>query len=537
MPYELPMRVRDGEQSTMEDAVPVDAVGRRIVCDEERATVRYVGTVTATKGMWLGVEWDNPERGKHDGSHQGVGYFTCRHPTGGSFVRPKKASFGVDYLTALRLRYEKEREGEEITISSRTLEMVGFQKLTKEQRVENLKEVALRHCEIWGTASGTEIRKTTPDVELLDLSQNLLSSWEALAAITEQLKELRTLQLGYNRLTVPSDSSTLTHAFPNLRVLALAGCAITWPEVLQCACMWPRVEELYLSENNITELQRPVDVLQSLTHLDLSNNSITSETLTEIGHLPRLVTLNLTNTGLTVIEFNDVPPGSKTAMFPALQKLSLMDNKIAEWRVVNELEKLASLVHLILQRNPVMDGERNPQTARQLVIARVGQLLQLTGSEIHSTDRRGAELDYIKTFGMQWLASGGHWEPEKNHPSADFTTQHPRYLTLIQKYGAPEESELKPEIPFALKNQLLTLTFVCPDDMDRKPIQKKLPCSMVVQKVKGLLHRLLKLPGAELRLSYTCSRMEGIEIEIDNDLKTMQFYSVEDGDSVLVRWS
>ena len=49
---------------------------------------------------------------------------------------------------------------------------------------------------------------------------------------------------------------------------------------------------------------------------------------------------------------------------------------------MNELEKLASLVHLILQRNPVMDGERNPQTARQLVIARVGQLLQLTGSEV-----------------------------------------------------------------------------------------------------------------------------------------------------------
>lgn len=57
-----------------------------------------------------------------------------RHPTGSSFVRPKKVSFGVDYVTALRQRYEKEREGEEFKISSVTLVMVGFQKLSEKQR-------------------------------------------------------------------------------------------------------------------------------------------------------------------------------------------------------------------------------------------------------------------------------------------------------------------------------------------------------------------------------------------------------------------
>lgn len=29
-------------------------------------------------GLWLGVEWDEPDRGKHDGSHDGVQYFSCR---------------------------------------------------------------------------------------------------------------------------------------------------------------------------------------------------------------------------------------------------------------------------------------------------------------------------------------------------------------------------------------------------------------------------------------------------------------------------
>ncbi|GLD71275.1 tubulin-specific chaperone E isoform X1 [Lates japonicus] len=71
-----------------EPEVPEDAVGRRVSCGGERATVRYVGPVPPTAGLWLGVEWDNPDRGKHDGSHEGVQYFTCRHTKGGSFVRP-----------------------------------------------------------------------------------------------------------------------------------------------------------------------------------------------------------------------------------------------------------------------------------------------------------------------------------------------------------------------------------------------------------------------------------------------------------------
>jgi dynactin complex subunit len=40
--------------------------------------VRYVGAVPPAAGTWLGVEWDEPSRGKHDGSHAGVRYFSTR---------------------------------------------------------------------------------------------------------------------------------------------------------------------------------------------------------------------------------------------------------------------------------------------------------------------------------------------------------------------------------------------------------------------------------------------------------------------------
>lgn len=514
-----------------EPEVPVDAVGRRVSCGKERATVRYVGPVPPTAGLWLGVEWDNPERGKHDGSHEGVQYFTCRHPNGASFVRLAKASFGVDYLTAVREQYLINKEevlSEEISISCKQLEWGGI----KERSFESLQSLSLSHTEVNGPSADGEIRKTTPNIQWLNMSQTLLSCWEDVAAITQQLEHLERLDLSCNRLSLPSDPSAHHLAFCSLKVLVLNSCELTWPQILECAPMWPQLEGLSVEDNNITELQRPEGVLQALTTLSLCTNPLVQDTVLSLSALPRLEQLNLSTTGLSDIGFEDAAPGCQTAMFPALKNLNLDHNNISQWCVVNELSKLPSLVQLSCRNTRLVSSDGNRKTANQMVIAKLGQLVILNGCEIQSEDRRGAELDYIKMFGDEWLKAGG-----RSQPSTQFTCQHPRYQSLIDKYGAPDEGELKKPEPFALKNQLLKITFVFPDDAGRKPIEKKLPASMEVQKVKGLLYRLLKVPAADLRLTYTSPKMVGTEFEIDSDLKTLQFYSIEDGDQVLVRWS
>nr|KAF6400071.1 tubulin folding cofactor E [Molossus molossus] len=122
----------------MNDMLPSDVIGRRVAVNGERATVRFYGTVPPVAGLWLGVEWDNPERGKHDGRHEGTVYFKCSHPTGGSFIRPSKVSFGVDFLTALRNRYEDGPEEcgkkEIVTIGKKPVETIGFDSVIKKQR-------------------------------------------------------------------------------------------------------------------------------------------------------------------------------------------------------------------------------------------------------------------------------------------------------------------------------------------------------------------------------------------------------------------
>lgn len=52
--------------------------GKRLSFSAQLCTVRYHGPVAGTTGPWLGVEWDDPTRGKHNGSHQGTKYFTCK---------------------------------------------------------------------------------------------------------------------------------------------------------------------------------------------------------------------------------------------------------------------------------------------------------------------------------------------------------------------------------------------------------------------------------------------------------------------------
>ncbi|NXA39032.1 KI13A protein, partial [Eudromia elegans] len=67
------------------------AVGEQVcVGSNKMGTVRYIGTVDFSAGIWIGVEL-NVQLGKHDGTVKGREYFQCK-PRHGIFVRPGRLS-------------------------------------------------------------------------------------------------------------------------------------------------------------------------------------------------------------------------------------------------------------------------------------------------------------------------------------------------------------------------------------------------------------------------------------------------------------
>ncbi|EUB61737.1 CAP-Gly domain-containing linker protein 4 [Echinococcus granulosus] len=66
-------------------------VGMQVLCTGELGTLRYIGPVDFTDGLWLGVELRGPH-GRHDGAVAGRRYFNCA-PNHGVLVRPSRVTF------------------------------------------------------------------------------------------------------------------------------------------------------------------------------------------------------------------------------------------------------------------------------------------------------------------------------------------------------------------------------------------------------------------------------------------------------------
>lgn len=80
-------------------------IGCRVKCNDDLATVKFIGEVQGYKGIWYGVEWDEPTRGKHDGCVDGIQYFKTSKPGAGSFIRPNKVATFKTCADAIRQYY------------------------------------------------------------------------------------------------------------------------------------------------------------------------------------------------------------------------------------------------------------------------------------------------------------------------------------------------------------------------------------------------------------------------------------------------
>ncbi|EZA50346.1 hypothetical protein DMN91_003520 [Ooceraea biroi] len=519
-------------------------IASRIECDGYHGTLKYVGPVGDTKGEWLGIDWDDLTRGKHNGTYQGIEYFQARHSTSGSFIRPGKAKFGISCPKAIEMRYgliNDEFAGinrDEISslrkeINAPFLELVGFSKVNRKQsKFDELKIVWLREQYVSDAGKPGELKNLCPNIEELDISKNLINSWKIVIEICSQLHLLVRLNVSENYLPI-KDVTRWKDLFATVKHLTLARMNYNWSDIQQCISMFPSIEELSISFNVvkiIEDIPANTNLIKIVT-LILEGNLISSwDEILKLGFLPCLEYLNLNLNKLDNIRFPSptLTNDAKTALFPSLRQLHISENHISEWESISELDKLLNLEDLKFRENPILKNE-TAETARQLIIARIAKLQMLNSIKICNKERRGAEYDYLKLYLPKWSETENN--PEKR---ISFVNEHPRYPTLVDKYGTADIPSTKPKIEMI--SNVITVEFLCPDD-PRQPrgIKRKLLKDMEVQKMIGLAQRLFKTGGKIPVLSFISQNLSN-EILLDKPLQKLNYYSMQDGDQVLVRW-
>lgn len=152
-------------------------------------------------GTWLGIEWDDGLRGKHNGMVDGKRYFQTRLPTAGSFIRPGKLGPCATLEDAARERYLNYdsknvdtsliREAQ-ASMQASLFEVVGMDKIARKQsKFEQLSEVSVDETPV--NAAG--YLKDLSQLTTLNVSHTLIWNWEIVASITQQLPLLNSLNL------------------------------------------------------------------------------------------------------------------------------------------------------------------------------------------------------------------------------------------------------------------------------------------------------------------------------------------------------
>lgn len=520
----------------MADTTSGKVEGTRVICDGEYGTIKYFGEVPPSTGLWYGVEWDVDGRGKHSGEHEGVKYFTCSRPGSGSFIRAKKLDFGVDVVTALERKFSELHSKEQFSEFDAVYHVGKNESGAFEEQLKWLERISLRGTNVSrGSADGKRLGLVAPNIVALDLSNTLLSDWQEVVKIINELPcltELNVSGLHLKNSNFDQEKNKL-QTLP-VKTLVVNSMHLNWQQVLTLSLTFSGLHQLHASFDNINDLKfGDVSSLNCLYKLSLEGNNLSSwDDVVLLHELPCLEILILSENPLGNVSF----PGEvneATDVFSKLKSLSLMKTMVSNWSCVDQLNRLQALEMLALKYCPLVSGV-SQYDARQELIARVARCSTLNGSDVTIKERKAAERAYLKKYGQEWLASGGNTGTAKMQVDSNILMKHPRYMFLLKVHGVPDGIGTSSASTNALKSSLIVVTIKCVNDQDRQPITKKLPATMTISKLKGLLQRIFKVPPTNQVLSYVDPNDH--EVQLDDDLRPLSFYSVGSGDTIHLKW-
>ncbi|WPG99712.1 Hypothetical protein R9X50_00253100 [Acrodontium crateriforme] len=492
-------------------------LNQRLSLKNQTCTVRYVGPVVDKAGEWLGVEWDDPTRGKHNGEHAGTKYFECLSSSGtaASFLRPNQQwDESRTFLQALRAKYVERgsnSNSEIVYISGKQAEEIGFDKFAKRQaalrgiHVLVLDRMRIRHPLTPKDAvdDREKISEVCAGITDLDIRYNLFESFEEIIDLCARLPKLRSLTLDGNRFTVSGDySARLT----GIRNLSVSNTLLGRFEVSSLVSHHISGVGTLVATNNEWRDTDSITgtILPDVHTLDLSDNCFTSLSGTRgfLGGDVRSIILK-NNMITEVIEEAAMPVQSSA--FSKLEELDLSRNSITSLNFFDDLSKhFPALRHLRVTGNPLYNemksADNKPLTSDDgymLTIARLPHIDTLNYSKVTDKERLNAEAYYLKQIAIELSLA-----PKTCEQS--ILQNHPRWNYLCEEYGPPDiarKTDQNAEDPNIIAARLLTVEFQYAVDDKVLNWTEELPKSLNIYTVLGVVGKRLGAMPLSLNLT------------------------------------
>jgi hypothetical protein len=407
------------------------------------------------------------------------------------------------------------RASQPIKFNGKVAEEVGFDKIRKQlAQLEELKFVILDGLRMWRPdvrsserpkgeqnwpEGANDIKQACPKTIELDLSRNLIEEWREVAAICEQLDQLRSLRVDGSRFRDSSlseiERERCLRIFANIRTLKLEDDLLPWEELASITHQFSSLTTFSASSNFYSSLTSHV-LNSTIIDLTLEENLLPSlsvlEPLTKMPNLQRLV--------LKSNKISEI--GSPAPSFPAtLKEVDLSFNKITTWSFIESLAHVfPGLTSLRVSHNPLYDALQAPDGRRltaddgyMLTLARLGNLKTLNHSPISDKERLNAESYYLSL-----IAKEVQFAPENLRDQ--ILASHPRYKWLCEEYGEPDIERKRNAVnPNSLAARLLRIKFYLASDKG-KVHEVEIPMSCTAYTVLGVVGKQFGVMPMDCRL-------------------------------------
>lgn len=421
-------------------------VDKRLSYSGYLCTIKYIGQLPQwskdlakdPEFFAIGVEWDNPTRGKNNGTLNGISYFkTADNLNSGSFIKSTKKDDGYrTFIDALEYQYgngdsinqmlndqeiieqsessneisnfnSKDSNNEIIKFGNKIVESYGFEKFSKYQsNFKNLELISLDFKLINNNISSSSslnlrnLNKILPNLIELHLNYNLFNDFKIIINLLKNLPNLNKLSLNGNKFNINSSIKINELKFNNLKILNLNSCFNSNNDIKflnsNILIYFPNLIELNLSNNNFTNELNNNFNFNSNFNFNYNLNLLTLDlSFNKFKNLKFLSNFNCDIKSLNISN-NLIQLNNSGLHINSINKIDLSNNQINSWTEINSIcEILPNLINLKIEPNPLMNSQSIDLNLIQLIGRLNSKIQYLNGSLINLTERKTFELYFI----------------------------------------------------------------------------------------------------------------------------------------------